>query len=408
MFDGAMARPATARFVFVTLLLDIIGIGIVIPVLPELLQELLVVGEARAAGWFGPLVSLYALMQTLCSPLLGALSDRFGRRPVILTSLAGMGLSYVLIGLAPSVAWLFVARGLAGITGATITTVNAYMADISTPETRARNFGLVGAAFGLGFVLGPFLGGVLGELGPRVPFFAAAAIVFLNALWGVFVLPESLPAAQRRPFVWREASPLGGLVHLKVHPLVAGLALALFFSSFAQRGLESVWVLHNGHRFGWGELMNGVSLAVVGVGAAIVQGVLVRRIVPALGEVRAVLVGMALGALAMFLYGLSPSGTLMLCIIPIGSLGAIAGPAMQGLVTGVVPHDRQGAVQGALASVQSLTSIVAPLVATRLFERGVAWGVPGAPFWLSSAVLLVAGALAWRATARYAAPVETR
>lgn len=391
-----MVRTAAARFIFVTLLLDILGIGLCIPVLPEVLQQLLGVEESEAAAWFGPLVALYALMQTLFSPVLGALSDRFGRRPVILTSLFGMGCSYVLLGLAPSVLWLFVGRGLAGITGATITTANAYMADISTPETRARNFGLVGAAFGVGFVLGPLTGGLLGAIGPRVPFFAAAGVVLLNALWGVFVLPESLPPEKRRSIAWGDAMPLVGLRHLNVHPVVAGLSLAFIFTSFAQRGLESVWVLYNGHRFGWGELENGLSLAVVGVAAAIVQGGLVRRIVPRLGEGRSLLLGIAITAAAMTGYGLAPTGTFMLAVIPIGSLGAIAGPALQGLVTGSVPGDRQGAVQGALASLQSLTAIVAPLVATSLFAWGVRVGVPGVPFFLSTVCL----AIAWLQVAR--------
>jgi DHA1 family tetracycline resistance protein-like MFS transporter len=341
-----MARTPAARFVFVTLLLDILGIGIVIPVLPEIVADLIGGDQSAAARWYGPLVALYAVMQVLFSPLLGALSDRYGRRPVIIVSLVGMSASYLVLAWAPTIAWLFVGRAMAGVTGATITTANAYMADVSTPETRARNFGLVGAAFGLGFIMGPALGGMLGTLGPRVPFYGAAAVVLLNALWGLFVLPESLPAERRRALSLREVTPLGGLSNLRSHPLVAGLGLAFFLQSIAQRGLESVWVLYTGHRYGWSELENGLSLAVVGVGAAVVQGALVRTLVPRLGEGRSLVLGLCLSIVAFTLYGLAPEGWMVLLVIPIGSLGAISGPALQSLVTSVVDADRQGAVQG--------------------------------------------------------------
>ena len=395
-----MARTAAPRFIFVTLLLDIVGIGIVIPVLPEIVESLLGVGESEAARYYGPLVALYAVMQTLFAPLVGALSDRYGRRPVLLLSMFGMGVSYLILGGAPTLAWLFVGRGLAGITGATITTANAYMADISTPQTRSRNFGLVGAAFGVGFVLGPAIGGILGEIGPRVPFFGSAAVVFLNALWGTFVLPESLPSDRRRALTWSDATPLAGLRNLGVSPLVATLAGVHLLVSLAQRGLESVWVLHAGWRYGWGQLENGLSLAVVGVGAAIVQGGLVRRIVPALGEARALVVGISVSAVAFALYGSAEAGWLVLCIIPIGSLGAINGPALMGLVTGAVDPDRQGAVQGALASLQSLTAIVSPLVATALFAAAtdgtIPYPIPGLPFYVGSGILVLAALTALR------------
>ncbi|MBX2797144.1 MAG: TCR/Tet family MFS transporter [Myxococcales bacterium] len=392
-----MARSAAPRFIFVTLLLDILGIGIIIPVLPEVVEALVGAGETEAARYYGPLVATYAVMQTLFSPLLGALSDRYGRRPVLLLSMFGMGVSYVVMGLAPSLWVLFVGRCLAGVTGATITTANAYMADISTAETRAKNFGLVGAAFGVGFVLGPALGGLLGEYGPRVPFFGAAVAVFANVVWGTLVLPESLPEERRRAFGWADANPLSGLANLSVNPLVAGLAGVLMLQSLAQRGLESVWVLYTGYRYGWGPQENGLSLAVVGVGAAIVQGGLVRRIVPRFGEPRSLLGGLLLTTVAFCLYGSVPQGWMILVVIPLGSLGAIAGPSLMSLVTGSVEPERQGAVQGALASLQSLTTIVAPLLATALFVMGtdgtMGLTLPGAPFYLSAVFLLAAWAV---------------
>jgi len=390
-----MARSdAAARFIFVTLLLDVVGIGIIIPILPGLVQSLLGSDPSTAARYYGPLVALYAVTQTLASPLLGALSDRYGRRPVILVSMVGMGISYLVMGFAPTLVWLFIGRALAGVTGATITSANAYMADISTPETRAQNFGLVGAAFGVGFVFGPAIGGVLGEVGPRVPLFGAAAVSFLNVLWGVFVLPESLPLDQRRALSLADANPLAGIRNLRTHPGVWGLALVFVLQSFAQRGLESVWVLYTGYRYGWSELENGLTLALVGVGAAIVQGGLVRRIVPWLGEPRALVIGLVLNVVALLLYGSVPQGWMILLVIPIGAISAIAGPALQGLITSMVEPERQGTIQGALASAQSLTAIFAPLVAATLF----AWAtddtlgvhLPGIAFYLGAAVLVVA------------------
>jgi DHA1 family tetracycline resistance protein-like MFS transporter len=397
-------RTPAAGFIFVTVLLDVVGIGLTIPVLPPLIEQMLGGDESDAALVFGPLAAQYSVLQTLFSPLLGALSDRFGRRPVILLALVGMGLSYVSLGFAPTVPWLFVARGFAGITGATVSTANAYMADISTPETRSRNFGLIGAAFGLGFVLGPAMGGLLGSLGPRVPFFAAAAVSLLNALWGLFVLPESLPPEQRRSFTWQDLDPTRGVRHLATQPMVAGLALVFVIQSVAQRGVESVWVLYTSWRYGWTELHTGLSLAVVGVLTVLVQAGLVRRVVPALGEARALLVGLVLNGVALALYGIAPAGWVVLAIIPIGALSGISGPALQGLITARVEPQRQGAVQGGLVSAQSLTSIVAPLLATALF----AWGtdgtlstrLPGLPFFVSAALLGLAWLQALRVLAR--------
>ena len=405
-------RRASMAFILVTLFLDILGIGIIIPVLPHLVTNMLGGDESQAATYYGAIVGSYALMQFLFAPVLGALSDRFGRRSVLLISLFGFGVNYLLMAIAPNVFWLFAARILSGITGASLTTVNAYIADISTPENRAQNFGLVGAAFGLGFIFGPALGGILGNMGTRVPFYASAVVVLLNWLYGLFVLPESLPKSQRRKFTLREGNPLGGVLRLKRFPSVQGLALAFVFFALAQRGLETIWVLYTQHRYGWSELQNGLSLALVGVMAAIVQGGLIRRIVPRWGERRSVRIGLIVASAAFLCYGLAPSGAWIYPIIIVGAFGGIAGPAVQGLVTGAVDASQQGAVQGALTSLTSLAAIIAPLISTqlfRLFTREGAWvQLPGAPFFAGSIFLLVALATAMRATRGRESPPPTR
>jgi len=387
----------------VTLLLDVLGIGIIIPVLPNLVTEVMASDPSEAAGVYGLLTSVYSLMQFICAPLIGSLSDRFGRRRVILLALFAFGLDYLILAFAPNLIWLFVGRVISGITGATITAANAYIADISTPENRAQNFGMVGAAFGLGFILGPALGGVLGSYWLRLPFVVAAVVTLANALYGYFVLPESLSEENRRPFSWARANPVGGLLALRRYPMVLGLAAAFLFLALAQRGLESVWVLFTSYRFGWGELENGLGLTVVGVAAAIVQGGLIRRIVPALGERRATLAGFSISALAFLVYGLAPNGTVFLVMAAIGALGGIAGPAIQGMIAGAVRPNEQGSIQGALTSVMSLTAIFAPLVSTQLFARmsgaDAIVELPGAPF-LAGSVFMVCAALVVTLTLR--------
>lgn len=387
------ARAGMA-FILVTLFLDILGLGIVIPVLPHLVTDMLGGDASRAASYYGAIAASYAVMQFLFAPLLGALSDRFGRRPVILVALFGFGINYVILGLAPNLVWLFAARILCGITGASFTTANAYIADVSTSENRSQNFGLVGAAFGLGFIFGPALGGLLGHIGPRVPFFVSAAIVLVNWLYGFLVLPESLPPERRRPFAWRAANPLGGVLRLREFPMVAGLAAAFVFVSLAHRGLETVWVLYTQYRFGWQELQNGLTLALVGLMAALVQGVLIRRIVPRIGDRRAVVAGLWIAAVAMVAYGLVTKGWMMPIVIVFASLGGVAGPAIQGLVAGSVSPSAQGSVQGSLTSLMSLTSIFAPLISTQLFGLftgdGAPMELPGAPFFAGAVFFLLA------------------
>jgi len=380
-------------FIFFTIFIDVLGIGIIIPVLPELVKQF-VGGETATAGrYYGLLVASYAGMQFLCAPIVGSLSDRFGRRPVLLGSLFGLGIDYIVQGVAPSIAWLFVGRLFAGMFGAAYTTGNAYIADISTPETRARNYGLVGVAFGLAFVFGPALGGMVGSVHLRWPFFLSAGLALLNWLYGYFVLPESLPAERRSAFTWRKAHPLGSVGVLRAYPLVAGLAVTFVLVSLAQRGLETSWVLYTGYRYGWDERTNGLTLGLVGLMAVIVQGLLVKPVTARLGERRAILVGLSIGTLAFVGYGLASEGWMVPCIIVAGSLAGIAGPAIQGTVAGTVAPTDQGKVQGALTSLISLTSIVAPLIfVAGLFSyftsEAAPVHLPGAPFFLGAALFL--------------------
>lgn len=402
----ASRRGARAGIVFIliTLFLDILGLGIVIPVLPGLVDAFIPGGASAAAPWYAALVAAYALMQFLLAPLIGALSDRFGRRTVILISLTAFGINYLILAFAPTLAWLFVGRLIAGATGATITAANAYIADVSTPDTRARNFGFVGVAFGLGFIFGPALGGLLGDIGLRVPFFASAGVVLVNALYGAIVLPESLPRERRRPFAWRRADPFRALMGLRAYPLVAGLAFAYLFFSLAQRGLETVFVLYTDYRYGWGPAENGLALALVGVMAAVVQGGLVRPTVQHLGERRTVLLGLSISLLGFVGYGLASQGWMMLAVIAVASLGAVAAPAIQGLVAGVVPSTEQGSVQGTLTSLLSLTSVLAPLISGGLFGvfsgGGAIVEAPGMPFYVGAGFLAVALVLVVRALRR--------
>jgi MFS transporter, DHA1 family, tetracycline resistance protein len=332
--------------------------------------------------------------------VLGSLSDHFGRRPVILASLLGSGVDYLLLAFAPTLPWFFLGRIIAGITSANITAASAYIADVSPPEKRAANFGIIGAAFGLGFVAGPALGGLIGNVGLRLPFVVAAGLTLVNWLYGMLVLPESLPADQRRAFSWSRANPIGSLVALKKFPVVLGLTGTFFLVHLAHQALPSIWVLYTSYRYHWTAGQVGASLAIVGIMAAIVQGGLARKIIPALGERRSIVVGLLNGTLVMTAYGLASQGWMMYVIIAIGSLGAIAMPALQGLVSRGVPLNEQGAVQGALSSVGSLAGIVGPPITTGLFGYFISpqapVHVPGAAFFLGAFFLVGALSLAWK------------
>ena len=382
-------------FILITVFIDMLGIGIIIPILPELIREFVGGSSALAGRWYGTLAATYAVTQFVFAPLLGALSDRVGRRPVILISLFGLGIDYLVMGFAPTIGWLFAGRLIAGLMGASATTANAYIADVSRPENRARNFGLIGVAFGLGFIFGPAIGGLLGSIDLRLPFFASAGLALVNWLYGFFVLPESLPPEKRDVFRWRKANPVGSLHVLKSYPLVAGLTAAFVFVILAQRGLETVWVLYTGHKFGWDERANGLSLALVGIMSAIVQGGLVQPVIKRIGERRAVLYGLIWAVVTFVGYGLATAGWMLLACIVVGSISGVAGPAIQSLVAGAVPPEDQGKVQGGIQSLMSLTSIVAPLIFTAgLFSyftsASAPFELPGAPFLLGAVMYALA------------------
>ncbi len=381
-------RSASVWFVLVTIGIDALGFGIVVPVLPNLVASLGRLSPSAAAVWVGSLFATFSVMQVVCAPLLGALSDRWGRRPVLLLSLLGGCANYVMLVWAPTLGWLFLGRVIAGATSAAASAATAYIADVTPPERRAQRFGLVGAMWGLGFVLGPALGGVLGAYGPRLPFAAAAELAGCNLLYGTLILPESLPRALRRPFRWRAASPMGTLRVIGADRTYKRLALAWCCAWFALGALQSSFVLANETRFGWGAPQNGLALAAMGLGSAVVQGLLLRRIIRRLGERRAALAGYVLAASAYACFALAGVGGVIFVGLILQAFGAISGPAVQGMVSARAGPDRQGQVQGALASLQGLTAIFSPLVAGWLF--GV-FTAPQTPFYFPGAPFLLAG-----------------
>lgn len=388
------------RFIFLTLLIDITGLGIIIPVVPKLITELTGEGLSIASEYGGWLTFTYAIMQFLFSPVLGNLSDKYGRRPVLLFSLFGLGIDYLFLAFAPSMFWLFVGRMIAGIAGASFTTATAYIADVSTPEKRAQNFGMIGAAFGIGFIIGPVLGGVLGHYGSRIPFLAAAGLSLLNFLYGYFILPESLDKTQRREFEWKNANPINSVVRLKRYPQVLGLVGSLILVYMASHAIQSVWTYYNMYKFGWNETLVGYSLGFIGLLIAIVQGGLIRFIIPKLGQEKSLYVGLALYSLGYLLFAFATNSWMMFAFMIPYSLGGIAGPALQGIITTHVPSNEQGELQGALTSMMSLTSILGPLLMTHLFAnftgKGAVMEFPGAPFLCGSLFLLASSIWAYR------------
>ncbi len=385
-------------FIFLTLIIDITGLGIIIPVMPALIQQLTgeTIGEAaKYAGW---MLFAFAIMQFIFSPILGNLSDRYGRRPVLLTALFGFGLDYLLMAMAPSIGWLFAGRIIAGICGASITTGMAYIADISTPEKRASNFGMVGAAFGIGFIVGPVIGGLLGEYGPRIPFYAAAALTLLNWLYGYFILPESLPVDKRRKFEWKRANPFGAIKQLRRYPLLAGLLFSLFFVYIASHAVQSTWSFFTIERFKWSESMVGYSLGTAGLFVGIVQGLLIRVINPWLGPNKSVYTGMVLYFIGLTLFAFAWQGWMMFAFLVPYCLGGITGPAIQGIMSNQVPDTEQGELQGGFASMVSITSIIGPPLMTGLFAFFTSAKAPfqfaGAPFLTGALFTLVSLMLA--------------
>ncbi|SDM42704.1 MFS transporter, DHA1 family, tetracycline resistance protein [Catalinimonas alkaloidigena] len=388
----AEPRKAALGFIFVTLLIDVIGLGIIAPVLPTLITELIHDDLSQAATYGGWLLFAYAFMQFLCAPVVGGLSDRYGRRPVLLASLFGFGVDYLFLAFAPTIGWLFIGRIVAGVMGASFTTASAYIADVSPPEKRAQNFGMIGAAFGVGFVIGPVLGGVLGQYGSRIPFLAAAGLTFLNFLYGYFILPESLTAENRRAFRWKRANPIGSLQQARRYPVLMGLLASLVLIYLAAHAPQSTWSYFTMERFGWSEAQVGFSLGALGLLVGVVQGFLTRFTIPKLGMKRSIFVGFAFYMLGFLLFSFATQGWQMYIFLVPYALGGISGPALQGLLSTQVPANEQGELQGALTSLISVTSILGPPLMTNLFAYFTGdqapFYFPGAPF-LMGAVLIV-------------------
>jgi len=400
-------RQPAILFIFITLFLDVLGIGLIIPIWPKLVEQLLngdTVMASRSIGW---LSTLFALMQFVFAPILGSLSDRFGRRPVILTSLFGSGIDYLLLAWAPSIAWLFVGRVISGITASNFSAANAYIADVTPPEKRAAGFGIMGAAFGLGFVAGPALGGYLASYGPRTPFLVAAGITLANWIYGAFVLPESLPKENRKAFTLKSAHPIKAIQSLRRWPVVVGLAVTQFLSYLAGNIYQVIWVLYTHERYGWEPKQVGKSLALVGIMAAIVQAGLAGRVVKAIGETKSAYLGLLAMMVAMACYATATQGWMIYAIIPIGSLAGIGAAAIQAMISKCVPETEQGTVQGSLSSIMSIAGIVGPLIWAGLFAKGIAPDspihLPGLPFFGASLVALIAVFTTWFAFRRAAA-----
>ena len=396
------ASRAAVIFIFVTVMLDMLALGMIIPVLPKLIEQFEGGDTARAARIIGLFGTIWASMQFLASPVLGALSDRFGRRPVILLSNLGLGLDYILMAVAPTLTWLIVGRLISGVTSASIVTAFAYVADITSPEKRARSYGLMGAAFGIGFVVGPALGGVLSSVGPRMPFWVAAAFSLANFLYGLLILPESLAPEKRGTFTWKRASPMGSLNLLRAHPQLLGFAGVHFLYNLAHQSLASVFVLYTGFRYGWSATDVGWALTGVSAAFAIVQGGLVGRLTARFGERRTLVAGLASGAAGFAIYGLATTGRRFAMGIPVMSMWGLYGPSAQGLMTRKVGPSEQGKLQGALSSVAGMTGIVGPGLFSLIFAEAIspqrAWHLPGAPFLLASVLLAIGATAAYRIT----------
>jgi DHA1 family tetracycline resistance protein-like MFS transporter len=404
---SSSSRNAAVAFIFTVVLIDVIALGIVIPVLPKLVENMMGGDTPRAAeifGWFG---TAWGVMQFVFSPILGALSDRFGRRPVLLISMGGQAVDYALMALAPNLIWLFIGRLLSGVTSASIPTAFAYLADVTGPEQRAQAFGIVGAAFGVGFVVGPALGGVLGNYDPRLPFWVAGACCLANAVYGYFFVPESLAAERRMAFSWRRANPVGSFRLVSTHPELLGLAGVAFLYHLAHNVLPAVAVLYVSYRYGWDTQTIGLTLGVVGIAGGIVQAGLIQPIITAIGERRTLLMGLMFGALGFAIYALAPTGAWFWTGIPVMALWGLAAPAMLGLMTRRVLPSEQGQLQGANASLMAIAGLVGPVLFTYVFAYAIApqaaWRLPGAPFLLASLLLLAATALAAAVTGAGAA-----
>lgn len=380
-------------FIFITMLIDITGWGIIIPVIPKLIETLIhgdVSEASKIGGWLG---FSYAITQFVFSPIVGSLSDKFGRRPIILLSLFAFSLDYLLLAFAPTIGWLFLGRIIAGLTGASITTASAYIADVSNAENRAKNFGMIGAAFGLGFIIGPVIGGLLGQFGARVPFYAAAVLCFLNFIYGLFILPESLPVENRRNFSLKRANPIGAFLNLKKYPNLIPLVISIFLLNVAGHAVHSNWSFFTKYQFNWDERMIGISLGVIGLLVGLVQGGLIRWVNPKLGNEKSIYIGMALYTIGMALFATATQSWMLFVFLVPYCLGGIAGPAMQSVISGSVPANAQGEMQGLVSSLMSASAIVGPPLMSNTFyyftHNNAPFKFAGAPFVLGAVLMLV-------------------
>jgi MFS transporter, DHA1 family, tetracycline resistance protein len=395
-------RRAAVAFIFITVFLDILAFGLIIPGFPHLIASFVGGNLSTAAKWHGIFATAFMVMQFVCSPIQGALSDQYGRRPVILLSNLGLGLDFILMALAPSLPWLFIGRVLSGVTSASFSTANAYIADVTAPENRAKAFGMIGMAFGLGFVLAPALGGILAEAHPRLPFWLGAGLCLANFCYGLFVLPESLAKENRTTFSWRRANPVTSLMWLRTQPQVLSLVFVAFLMALAHLVYPMTFVLYADYRFDWGTRMVGYTLGAVGLLAAIVQGGLIGIIKKKLGERRMLLLGSVCGAIGFTLYGLAPNGYWFWAIMPIAAFWGLAGPATQAIMTKHIPPNEQGRLQGAIGSLNSVAGIIGPSLFTRTFATvavatSPAW-YAGASFWLSAGLVAIAAVIGWIST----------
>jgi DHA1 family tetracycline resistance protein-like MFS transporter len=404
---GPKHGRAAFAFIFVTVLLDMLALGIIVPVLPKLIIRFEHGDMAMAATQTGVFAFVWAAMQFVFAPVMGALSDRFGRRPVVLLSNFGLGCDYILMAVSPTLSWLFLGRVISGITAASFPTANAYIADVTPEDKRAAKFGMLGAAFGLGFIVGPALGGMLGGMGLRYPFWAAAGLSLANWLYGFFILPESLPKERRAAFNLRKANPLGSLKLLRSHPELFGLATAMFLYYNAHEALPSMFVLYTTYRYHWGAQLTGWVLAGVGVGSTIVSAALISLAIKKLGDLRTMLTGMLCGIAGFAIFAAAPGTAIFVIGVPLLSLWGLASPPMQALMSKRVAPTEQGQLQGALMSLFGVAGMIAPLVFTQVFALAIAPAravqFPGAPYWLAAALLGGSLLLAWNVTRRSAA-----
>jgi MFS transporter, DHA1 family, tetracycline resistance protein len=405
----SISRTPALSFIFITILIDCIGFGVIIPVMPTLIMDLGHVTNSEASLLGGYLLFAFAGMQFLCSPIMGGLSDQYGRRPVLLASLFGFGIDYIFLAFAPSLGWLFVGRLIAGAMGASFTTAGAYIADISEPEKRAQNFGMIGAAFGLGFIIGPAIGGFLGNYGAKIPFLVAAALSLVNWLYGFFILPESLKPENRRKFDWKRANPISSLLNLKRYPVILGLVTSLVLIYVAAHAVQSNWSFYAIEKFKWSPVMIGASLTVVGLLISIVQGGLIRVIIPQLGQKKSLYLGLVLYSIGFLLFSLATEGWMLFVFLIPYCLGGIAGPALQGIMSAQVPANEQGELQGALTGLMSATSIIGPLLMTQLFSYFTAKDAPiyfpGAPMMMGAVLTMLSLVFAMRVLAGFKQPL---